>query len=127
MELEPLGGDSKAPRQKKKLTVHASQLVPYEKPYVEPEDLDVGPDATPEDPGYPDSPKSPKLTEDPPPKTKKYHQKTKTKHQSKTEDSSMQTEGRNTSEAHPATQGPDTRSKRRRALVVNVWDRALPE
>lgn len=93
MELEPLAGDSDTSRQKKKLTVHASQLVPYEQPYVEPEELDVGPDATPEDPGYPDSPRSPKLTEDPSTRTKKYHSKTKTEHQPKTEDSPMQTEG----------------------------------
>lgn len=89
VELEPLSGEGDAPRRKKKLTVHASQLVPYDTPYVEPEDLDVSPDATPEDPEIPNSPRSPKLTEDPLPRTTRHH--SKTEDPSKTEDSSMQT------------------------------------
>ena len=46
--LDPLVGDGEAPKRRKRLIVHASHLVPYDKPYVEPEDIDVGEDATPE-------------------------------------------------------------------------------
>ena len=49
--LDPLVGEDGAPRRKKRLIVHASHLVPFDKPYVEPEDLDVGDDATPDSEG----------------------------------------------------------------------------
>lgn len=50
VELEPIDGEDPTRKPRRNLNVHASQLVPYEKPYVEPEDIDVGPDATPDDP-----------------------------------------------------------------------------
>ena len=58
-----LVGEDGSQRRIKRLIIHASHLVPYDKPYVEPEDLDVGEDATPEaddqahaqgDPGSPE-------------------------------------------------------------------------
>ena len=49
--LDPLVGEDGAPRRRRRLIVHASHLVPFDKPYVEPEDLDVGDDATPESEG----------------------------------------------------------------------------
>ena len=52
MELDPVVGAGGDPTRRRKVTIHASQLAPYEKPYIEPEDLDVGLEAEPE--GYPD-------------------------------------------------------------------------
>ena len=42
-------------RRRKRLIVHASQLVPFDRPYIEPEDIGISPDTEPdpEDPVTP--------------------------------------------------------------------------
>lgn len=46
--IEPLEDDTG--KRRRRVTVHASQLVPFYEPYAEPEDIDVGPDIEPEAP-----------------------------------------------------------------------------
>ncbi len=113
MTLEPLGGDSDHSRRRKRLIVHASHLVPYDKPYVEPEDLDVGQDATPEE-------EDQAREEKPPVSIPKPMTKPKTKPKTKTEDPKTTAEDTFMSDL-PDHSGPTTRSKRQRAAVVNVW------
>lgn len=64
--LEPINDPS---GRKKRLTAHASQLVPFDKPYIEPEDLDFGPDpvseALPDDPPPPATSPQPRPSEGP--------------------------------------------------------------
>lgn len=43
--IEPVDGASR----QKRVTVHASQIVPFEQPYAEPDVIDLSQDATPED------------------------------------------------------------------------------
>lgn len=45
--IEPVEDDSAPSRRRRRLTVHASQLVPFDEPYIEPEDIDIGPDSSP--------------------------------------------------------------------------------
>lgn len=55
--IEPLEGESRGQKRRRRVTVHASQLVPFETPYIEPEDIDVGPEASP--PPMPSQPPPP--------------------------------------------------------------------
>ena len=45
VQLEPIDASSS---RKKKLIVHASQLVPFDRPYIGPGDIEVSPDAEPD-------------------------------------------------------------------------------
>ena len=107
--------------------------MPFDKPYVEPEDLDVSPEATPEDPDRPDEdhPAEDLKTRDGH-KQLKYKMKTKTHDHLKTEDRPKPAEDTSMTDPDrtypdPDHSGPVTRSKRRRAAVLNVWDLAQSE
>ena len=43
----------KTASRKKRLVVNASQLVPFDRPYIEPEDIGISPENEPEDPVTP--------------------------------------------------------------------------
>ena len=118
--------------------------MPFDKPYVEPEDLDVGTDTMPEDPELPEQhpvPGGSKAPEDQPtedpkihdqPKHLKYKTRTKTHDALKTEDRPKPAEDTTMNDPDrtypdPEHSGPVTRSKRRRAMVLNVWDLAPSE
>ena len=124
--LDPLVGEGNPRRRSKRVIIHASHLVPYNKPYVDPEDLNVGEDATPEtedqaqaqgDPGSLEPVNPGRKTSGVP----RYHPKTKTKDpKTKTKDPKTHAEDTYQSDL-PDHSRSATRSKRQRAAVVNVW------
>ena len=104
VQLEPIDGE--ASRRKKKLTVHASQLVPFDRPYIEPGEIEISPDAKPEPEDFSQDP--PPIVEDPP-----YGPPT-----------AADTKDSNNAEETQAT--PELRrSKRRRFVTINnAWELA---